>query len=188
MTRIRAAIRLFAATSDAVIPALDAILKREGRLPFPANRVPSTYPAEPGEFVRVWVAADGPSETVTLQPEAWRSAFARALALAKALPLLRLAAAVRPPDEELRVKAYAGGDLVLAVGPDYDEELFYRPRRADAEAVARLLTDWGLPAASAPAPDAVWHCFASGRIPCDEAPSGDLRLYARSASRLVLEN
>lgn len=190
MTPIRAAIRVFDATVDLVIPALDAVLRREGYVPFPADRVPPAYPADPREFSRVWLDADEPSATVTLQPEAWRRAFAWTLALARTLESSRLAVAVRPPGEALRVKAYSGGDLVLAVGEDDDEELFYRPRRADAAAIGRLLAEWAVAPAAGPDPESVWRGLGPGYpgVAGERAnPSGTARLYVRADSRLVVE-
>lgn len=183
-----AAIRVLAATPDAVIPALDAVLAREGLVPFPPDRVPPGYPAERGEFARITVEGPDASGATTLRADAWRTAFARALALARALPGLRLAAAVMPPDAPLRLKTYARGDLALAIGEDDDDELFYRPARADAAAVATLLASWGLPAPSGPDPAAAWSTLAPGFVPCPpSAGSPGFRLYVRRTSRLALE-
>jgi hypothetical protein len=183
-----AAIRVLAATPDAVVPALDAVLAREGLVPFPADRVPPGYPAERGEFARFAIDGPDPLGATTLRPDAWRTVFARALALARALPGLRLAAAVVPPDAPLRLKTYARGDLALAIGEDDDDELFYRPARADAAAIAALLAAWGLPPAPAADPAAAWAALAPGFVP-EPLPQGapGPRLYVRRTSRLALE-
>lgn len=186
MTPTWAAIRVFRATRRDVVFALDRVMAREGRIPFEVDRIPPEYPAERGEFESVLIEAHDACEAVTVRLAAWRTAFARALALSKTLVACRLAAAVLPPTEPLRLKAYAGGDLVLAVGSDPDDELFFRPPRADLSGVARLLTSWGLPSCDSAEPEAVWRTFAPDFVPAlPDRATPESRCYARQSSRLV---
>lgn len=186
MTPTWAALRVFQATRQDVVVALDRLMAREGRIPFDAARIPPGYPAERGEFESVRLEGPDARGVMTVRLATWRTAFARALALSKTLTHHRLVAAVLPPTEALRLKAYVGGDLVLAVGSDPDDELFYRPIRADLAAVQGLLATWGLPPSDSAHPEAVWRSFAPGFAP--DPPDGmdtQARDYARTSSRLV---
>jgi hypothetical protein len=145
------------ATPDAIHSALDAILATDGYAPFEAARIPPGYPAEAREFDR-WLVADqkgGPDDagTVTLIAEDVRRAFARSNALAAALPRATIVALVRPVDGPLRIKVYHDGTLLLKIGDDPDEELFYHPLVAEAPAVAAFLQTWGGDGGDEPAPE-----------------------------------
>ena len=130
------------ATRDEVIAALLNVLRAEGYVPFEASRIPAGYPAERREFSHTAVAAPDGHGTVSLVLEDWDRAFPRAFELSRALPAATVVAGVRPPADPVRWKAYRAGEVVLKVGADPDDELFYNPVEADAEGLTAFVAAW----------------------------------------------
>jgi len=131
------------ATLAEIDTALDAVLAADGYAPFDASRIPPRYPAEAREFDRWLVGGPDDAGTVTLIAEDVRRAFTRSNALAAALLRATIVALVRPIDGPLRIKVYREGALLLKIGDDPDEELFYNPLVAEAPAVAAFMQSWG---------------------------------------------
>jgi len=186
---------------DALIKALDRILSSEGFVPFALSSVPANYPQLPREFARLAIGQGDDSGTVTLLMDDWTRAFARTLNLSRELSGATLVALVHPPLETTRAKAYRDAELVLKVGNDPDEELFYNPALSEGSALAAFATSWkggfwqGREAAGATL-DALLATMAVARV---DAGFGDAvggawpvpiesRLYINRRSRLYLES
>jgi len=135
---------------EELLRALHAAMRRIGYEPFDAARVPRSYPAERGEFAGAGLCGPDQGGTVTLLIQAWDRGFHVGLELSRELAGVTVVAVVCPPLAEVRCKAYRGGEVVLKLGADPDDELFYNPREADAAALAGLLAELGC---RAPVPD-----------------------------------
>jgi hypothetical protein len=78
---------------------------------------------------------------------------------------------VTPPADRTRWKAYRAGDLVLKVGEDPDDELFYNPVLADPAATEAFLAEW-----------------SPSRTLAEPEADGEPRTYLSRRSRLYLES
>jgi len=127
---------------DTAAAAFERLLGREGFVLFDPKQVPPRYPALPREFVRTAQAVGDDAGTVTLLADDWPRTFARTLGLSKELPAATVVALVHPPLENTRAKAYRDGELVLKVGDDPDDELFFNPAISEREALDAFATAW----------------------------------------------
>jgi hypothetical protein len=126
----------------AILRGLEAVLAREGYCAFEAGRIPAGYPAHPREFLRVAVSDPDPDGVIAILFEHSDRGFSRALALSKEWPGTDLIAVVKPPLEDPRFKVYRNGELVLKVGEDPDEELFYLAPVSPPDEVERFVQCW----------------------------------------------
>ena len=187
-------------SGDALTGALDRILFREGFAPFSLTGIPANYPELPREFARLAIGQGDDAGTVALLMDDWTRTFARTLNLSRELPGATLVALVHPPLELTRAKAYRDAELILKVGDDPDEELFYNPALSEGPALAAFASSWkdglwlgrevgyatmdGLLSTMVVARvDAGFHEAVAGAWP---TPT-ELRLYISRRSRLFLE-
>jgi len=152
-----------------VLQALDRVLSREGYEPFDPSRVPPRYPEQKREFVRLEVSEPDPQGPIAIKVPDWDRCFERAKELSRLLPAATVLAFVTPPVEVERWKAYRGGELILKVGQDPDNELFYNAMVSEKTAVDAFLQSLGRP------------------VP-RYVGAGELRLYISRRSRLYLES
>jgi hypothetical protein len=125
-----------------LVSALTRVMRRDFYEPFDPAKVPPRYPREAREFSGAALSGPDAGEAFGLVFEDRERTFARAMSLSREIPGATVLAAVRRPLAPLCLKAYEKGDVLLKIGEDPDDELFYNPRLSDGQAIGRFVATW----------------------------------------------